>query len=101
MHEKATGEDYDDATYVSKFGEYLIELSDYIHYEAEPYTEIDLGFILLYIYNNPYKWFASSPELLDIVNDRLEEAYNKIRDKYPDVVKDSVPPRISILGLTR
>lgn len=98
MHKKVTGEEFDEKTYVSRFMDYIIELSDYIYDEAEPYTECDLGFIVLYIYNNPYKWFSASSEILDIVNDKLEGAYNEIRDSHPDIIKDLLPPRVSILG---
>lgn len=98
MHKKVTGEEFDEKTYVSRFMEYITELSDYIYDEAEPYTEYGLGFIVLYIYNNPYKWFLASSEMLDIVNDKLEGAYKEIRDSHPDIIKDPLPPRVSILG---
>lgn len=101
MHKKVTGEEFDEKTYTSRFIEYTIELVDYIYDEAEPYSEYDLGFIVLYIYNNPYKWASSSDssEMLDIVNDKLEGAYNEIRDSHPNIMKDLLPPRISILDM--
>lgn len=99
MYKKVTGEEFDEKTYTSRFIEYTIELVDYIYDEAEPYSEYDLGFIVLYIYNNPYKWASVSSEMLDIVNDKLEWAYNEIRDSHPNIMKDLFPPRISILGM--
>ena len=98
MHKKVTGEEFDEKTYTGRFMEYIIELTDYIYDEAEPYTEYDLGFIVLFIYNNPYKWFSASSEMLDIVNDKLEGAYKEIRDSHPDIITDLLPPRVSILG---
>ena len=98
MHRKVTGEDFDECMYISRFMEYTAEMADYIYDIAEPYTEYDIGFIILYVYHNPYKWFTSSGELLSLVNKKLEYSFNEIRESHPDITKDLLPPKVSIIG---